>query len=75
MKLGFGAKFVVDRVGNSGGLCLFWKEGIDVSLLSYSRFHIDTIVESHNDMKWRLTGFYRHPCAAQRLHGWTLYIG
>ena len=72
VKLGFDAKLVVDRVGNSGGLCLFWKVDFDVSLLSYSRFHIDTTVISHGDKKWRLTGFYGNPVANQRSHGWTL---
>ena len=34
IKLGFDAKLVVDREGNSGGLCLFWKSNNDVSLVS-----------------------------------------
>ena len=42
VKLGFSSKLVVDSVGNSGGLCLLWSDSIDVSLLSFSQFHIDT---------------------------------
>lgn len=72
IRLGFGLKLVVDCVGKSGGLCLFRYEGIDVSLLSYSHYHIDTLVVSGNDKKWRLTGFYGNPVGDQRIHGWTL---
>ncbi|KAK3222053.1 hypothetical protein Dsin_009078 [Dipteronia sinensis] len=32
----------------------------------------DAVVVSYNDKKWRLTGFYGHPIAAQRIHGWAL---
>lgn len=72
IKLGFDAKLVVNCDGNSGGLCLFWKLTMDVSLLSYSRFHIDTIVTSSQNKKWRLTCFYGLPNSSQKIHGWTL---
>ncbi|KAK2664579.1 hypothetical protein Ddye_003153 [Dipteronia dyeriana] len=72
VKLGFDAKLVVDRDGNSGGLCLFWKGCVDVSLLFFSRFHIDYVVILDNNKWWRRTGFNGYPVAAQRHHGWTL---
>ena len=61
VKLGFDFKLVVDRDGNSGGLCLLWKSSVDVTHLSYLCFHIHTTVISHNNKSWRLTGFYGHP--------------
>ena len=45
---------------------------MDISLLSYSRYHIDTIVTDDKNFRWRLTGFYGHPVATERCHGWTL---
>lgn len=33
--------FAVDVQGRSGGLVLFWQNQDDVSILSYSRNHID----------------------------------
>ncbi|KAK3218381.1 hypothetical protein Dsin_012351 [Dipteronia sinensis] len=72
VKLGFDAKLVVNRECNSGGLGIFWNSVIEVSLLSYSCFHIDTVVTSHNNKRWRLTGFYGNPNTSQRIHGWTL---
>ena len=72
VKLGFDAKLVVVWEGNSGGLCLLWKGVVDVDLVSYSRFHIDTVVTNINNKNWRMTGFYGHPISSQRIHGWTL---
>ncbi|KAK2635264.1 hypothetical protein Ddye_030056 [Dipteronia dyeriana] len=62
----------VYKEGYSGGLCLFWKADVVISILSYSRFYIDTTVESFNGKLWRLTGFYGHPNSSQHIHGWTL---
>ncbi|KAA3481796.1 Exo_endo_phos domain-containing protein [Gossypium australe] len=44
-----------------------WKEGINLSLKSYSRSHIDVEVEEENGVgKWRLTGFYEEPVEQNR---------
>ncbi|KAK2649621.1 hypothetical protein Ddye_017110 [Dipteronia dyeriana] len=72
VKLGFTGKLVVDSVGRSGVLYFMWKNLIDVSLLSYSRFHIDVKMVSQRDVSWRWTCFYGNPKASQRPHGWTL---
>lgn len=37
---GFSNCFAMDRVGLGGGLALFWKDGVDMSLLIYSEGHI-----------------------------------
>ncbi|KAL5782448.1 hypothetical protein ACOSP7_007477 [Xanthoceras sorbifolium] len=39
--MGYIGKLVVNRVGKSEGMCLFWTYRVDVSLITYSRFHID----------------------------------
>lgn len=72
VQLGFVGKLVVNCVGRSGGLCLFWADSVDVSLLSYSLFHIDVQIVTHQNTLWRLTGFYGHPEVNQRHHGWQL---
>ena len=43
-KLGFNNGFGVHAVGLSGGLHLLWHEGIEVSIQSYSKGHIDASV-------------------------------
>jgi hypothetical protein len=63
---------VVNSVGHSGGLCLFWDSSISVELLTFSQAHIDVRVRKVGDPVWRFTGFYGHPEKAQRIHSWTL---
>ncbi|KAK2635603.1 hypothetical protein Ddye_030395 [Dipteronia dyeriana] len=72
VQLGFTGKLVVDCEGRSGGLGLFWTDKVNVSLLSFSRFHIDVRVTSGANEDWRFTGFYGHPEQDQRSHAWTL---
>ncbi|KAK2647288.1 hypothetical protein Ddye_014777 [Dipteronia dyeriana] len=72
VKLGFVGKLVVDYVGNNGGLCLLWTDKVNVSLLSFSRFHIDVRVSSWNERDWRFTGFYCNLDTGQHKHVWNL---
>ena len=72
VKLGFTGKLVVESVGKSGGLCLFWSGGILVDLLRFSRYHIDVKVLSHVSLVWCLTGFYGNSVLEQHCHSWTL---
>ncbi|KAK2650966.1 hypothetical protein Ddye_018455 [Dipteronia dyeriana] len=72
VRLGFVGKMVVICQGQSGGLCLFWSDNMDVIILSYSFFHIDVQVCSHQNLLWRMTDLYGHPEASQRHHDWTL---
>ncbi|KAK3188889.1 hypothetical protein Dsin_028450 [Dipteronia sinensis] len=72
VKLGYSGKLVVNSDGSKGGLCLFWSDLVDISLLSFFRFHIDVQVQSHRNKFWRFMGFYGHSTAQQRHHGWTL---
>lgn len=60
LKLGFENGLSVGAWGNSGGLCLLWKEEIDLSILSYNSFHIDSIIKE-NGVQWRLLSFYGDP--------------
>jgi hypothetical protein len=70
--LGFAGKLVVDSIGRSGGLCLFWMESMDIGLISFSNFHIDVQVASVDNSRWRMTGFYGHLETSQRHHAWSL---
>lgn len=47
-KMGFEGLFYVDNVGRSGGLVLFWKDKFSVSLISFSKNHIDVKVSLEN---------------------------
>lgn len=45
-------------VGKSGGLALFWRNGIDVRLRSISKYYIDVDVVDAGGGFWRFTGMY-----------------
>ncbi|KAL5823208.1 hypothetical protein ACOSQ4_021108 [Xanthoceras sorbifolium] len=70
--LGFSGKLVVECVGRSGGLVLFWSNQLDINLLSFSLFHIDVSVSVARASPWRFTGFYGSPEVSQRHNAWLL---
>lgn len=43
-KLGMEQSFVVDSMGKSGGLAMFWKTEVNAQLLSYSNSHISLTI-------------------------------
>src|SRR5438128_1628112 len=45
---------VKDCAGCSGGLALFWKRDVDVTLKSISKYHIDVLVKEEDGRVWRL---------------------
>ncbi|GLT35041.1 hypothetical protein SLA2020_095260 [Shorea laevis] len=71
-RLGFRHCFTVERVGRSGGLAMLWHNATELSLLSYSKNHIDMAIEGLGGCKWRFTGFYGHPERCNRRHSWSL---
>ncbi|KAK2661255.1 hypothetical protein Ddye_007788 [Dipteronia dyeriana] len=70
--LGYERKLVINSIGRSGGLCLFWYSSIEVNLLSYSQDHIDVKIKRDRGLWWRFTGFYGKPEHYQWKHSWTL---
>lgn len=57
--------FAMDCNGRSGGLCLLWKEEMNVTIRSFSQFHIDASV------LWD-PGLYGNPNTNQRKFTWDL---
>jgi hypothetical protein len=50
-----------------------WKTEIEVDIQNYSRRHINTVIQcSHEEPKWKFTGFYGHPDASKRNEAWSL---
>ena len=43
-RLGFSSSFGVGSSGRSGGLCLYWKNNINLEIKSFSRYHIDSVI-------------------------------
>ena len=71
-KIQFDGLFMVDSVRGGGGLALMWKEKDWVSLMSFSRNHVDVRVNIPEMVLWRLTCFYGHPERNRRKDFWDL---
>lgn len=57
LQLGFSNGIIVDIIGRSGGLALFWSDSWKAVLQSFSQGHIDTIISFEGSSNWRFTGF------------------
>jgi hypothetical protein len=56
--LGFDSAYGVGSTGRSGGLCIFWKNPMQLTLRNFSKYHIDMVVEEQGKDPWRLTVWY-----------------
>ncbi|TYI86331.1 hypothetical protein E1A91_D04G058000v1, partial [Gossypium mustelinum] len=63
---------VVNSEGRSGGLALMWKDELDVTIQSYSRYHIDSIVNLGCTNIIRVTGYYGHANPSERNNSWNM---
>lgn len=75
-KLNFENFLGVDCLGEGrqwrGGLAMFWRDEIDLSLTSQSQHHMDFEVSETNGEKWRLTGMYGYPEEENKHKTWEL---
>jgi hypothetical protein len=55
----------------SGGLGVFWRNGVDLRVKNFSRYHIDAVVSVQEKEDWRLTCFYGEAARTLRQHTWT----
>ena len=39
---------------------------------SFSKVHIDSVIEGGSENAWRLTGFYREPDTYRQSEGWSM---
>jgi hypothetical protein len=73
--LGFQSVFVIDCMGQSGGLTLFWSIDLTIEIQNYSRQHINAIVKAEeNGQPWKFIGFYGHPEVGHQTESWNLLI-
>ncbi|KAL4304565.1 hypothetical protein GQ457_10G010000 [Hibiscus cannabinus] len=57
----FSGSFYVDPIGKSGGLALWWKDEVDISILSATKNFIDTSISIDNETPWFGTFLYGCP--------------
>lgn len=71
----YGFLFGIDifATGSRDELCLAWKEGLSVNLRSFSRNHVDVVVDGAlSSETWRFTGFYGSPYERDKYLTWGL---
>ncbi|KAL9673273.1 hypothetical protein QQ045_029528 [Rhodiola kirilowii] len=68
--LGLKNGFQVPRHGLAGGLALLWKEDVTLTILSYSKYHIDAFIEREEIV--RVTVIYGELVTARRGITWEL---
>ena len=71
-ELEFDGLFIVPSDGKGDGLALLWKSEMAVWVDSFSKFHIDAIVNGGSEEAWQLTGFYSEPDKDKRVEGWNM---
>ncbi|KAA3469217.1 Exo_endo_phos domain-containing protein [Gossypium australe] len=63
----------VNAEGTKGGLSLGWRDGMNLTLKSCLKLHIDVEVEEIGELiVWRFTGFYGAPMENERKDLWNL---
>ena len=70
-KIGFDHHWVVPREGRGGGLVLFWKENINLTIEESNKSYIDAFIDKNSENEWRLTGFYGKLEIARRFDAWN----
>lgn len=68
--LGYSNCFAVGREGLSGGLAVLLKDNVDLSIKSFSKYHIDSIIEG--PQAFRLTIIYGDSNANLRYKSWEI---
>ena len=61
---------VKDSVGASGGLALFWRKEVNLTVKSLSKYHIDSVIKEEDGMEWRFTGVYGESRSEDKDNTW-----
>ncbi|KAL0004760.1 hypothetical protein SO802_012321 [Lithocarpus litseifolius] len=69
-KIQFENIFSTPRPNRGGGLVMFWRSSIDVSVVGSSMNYIDAIINRNKEGEWRFTGFYGEPETHKRSESW-----
>ena len=64
--------FIAPRTNRGGGLVLFWRSTIDVTVKGFSKNYIDAIINKNKENKWRFTRFFGKPKTQKGFELWDL---
>ena len=61
---------MVPKVGYSGGLVLYWRSLINLTIEGLNKYYIDAVVDKGLESEWHFMGFYGEPNIARRNEAW-----
>ncbi|GAA0162944.1 hypothetical protein LIER_18928 [Lithospermum erythrorhizon] len=64
--------FLVQACGRKGGLGLLWPREMTLTILSFSSYHIETMIEEDDYNPWRLVRFYGYHEVKHHSFSWEL---
>ena len=67
----FENKWVVSSNNRGGGLVLFWKASVNLTMEGSSKYYIDSYIDKNTENALRFTGFYGGPEMAKRWEAWN----
>ena len=53
--INFDQKWVVLRTTRGGGLVLFWKNSVNLTVVESYKYYIDAVINKNDDDEWRFT--------------------
>ena len=68
--IGFDHRWVVPKVGRGGGLVLYWKASINLTMEDSDRYYIDAVIDKNMENEWKLMGFYGELDTTRRHESW-----
>lgn len=71
-RMGMTNMVAVDSVGASGGLAVFWRKEVDLTVNNMSKYHIDIIIKEEDGFLWRYTGIYGESKMEEKTNTWDL---
>ena len=71
-KIKYAGLFTVPSQGRGGGMALLWKSDVTVWVDSFSKYHIDVVVNGMTTEPWRFKGFYGEPNTSYREEAWSM---
>ena len=69
--INFDQKWVVPRTTRGGGLVLFCKNSVNLTVVESHKYYIDAVINKNGDNEWRFTGFYGEPDSSRRNKAWA----
>lgn len=71
-KLGYAHTFGVASRGKERDLCMFWREEVEFTLISFSQNHICGDISHNGARSWRFVGIYGCPREEDKHKSWKL---